>query len=85
MASNVLPFQATRIPPEAPTDGRKSKQSKTAGHIFLKKGASKFSFFVSCRQIISHCASTILFLTESHFHEELIPLTFQVRTFQLLI
>jgi len=44
---NADPCQATRIPPEAPTEGIYSKESKFGGQMFLMKVASKFSFFVS--------------------------------------
>ena len=77
-------FQAIKIPPEAPKEGRKSKESKGGGQTFLRKDESKLSFFVSWKQIISHCTHITLFLTESHFQEELIPLTFHVNTFQFL-
>ena len=68
-------------PSEAPTDGRKAKESKLGGQNFQMKGRSMNSFFVSWRQIISHLLSEILSLIEVHFLSELRPLTFQQRTF----
>ena len=54
IAEKKDPFQTIKMPLEAPTDGRKSKQSKEGGQIFLKNIASKSSFFVSYKQTISH-------------------------------
>ena len=36
-------FQATKIPPDALTEGRNSKESKSTGQIFLMKSESKLS------------------------------------------
>lgn len=77
-------FHATNIPPEAPIDGKNSKESKSGGQKFFRKAASKLSFLVSCKQIISLLLSTILSLMEFHFLSELSPRTFQFRIFQAL-
>jgi hypothetical protein len=45
--SNRLPFQQTRIPPEAPIEGAKMNLSKHLGAKFLIKVRSNISFFVS--------------------------------------
>jgi hypothetical protein len=45
-------FQMTKIPPEAPTDGKKAKLSNILGQKFLIKRQSNFSHFVSWRQIM---------------------------------
>jgi hypothetical protein len=42
--------QATKIPPEAPSEGQKSKQSKRLGANFRRATISKCSFFVSWKQ-----------------------------------
>lgn len=78
-------FHATRIPPEAPKEGRNSKESKEGGQMFLMKLESKLSFLVSWRQMMSLLDSMILSFTEFHFLSELIPLTFQFKIFQLLV
>ena len=51
-------FQATKIPPDAPTEGRNSKESKSTGQICLMKSGSKLSFLVSYKQVISLLLST---------------------------
>jgi hypothetical protein len=78
------PFHATRIPPEAPTEGRYSKQLKQLGQTFFKKCKSSISFLVSYKQTISQADYKILFLTASHFQVALTLLTFQDRTTQFL-
>lgn len=82
---NALPFQITRIPPEAPTEGRNSKESKSGGQKFLIKLISKLYFLVSCWHSISLLLFTILSLMEFHFLSEFRPLTFQFSTFHALV
>ena len=72
-------------PPEAPTEGINSKASKTAGQIFLMNIRLKDCFLVSCRQTISQLLFITRSLIASHFLSELIPLTFQLRTDQVLV
>lgn len=60
-------FHTTRIPPEAPIDGRNSKESKSGEQRFLMKLISKLSFLVSYKQMVSLPLSTILSLMEFHF------------------
>lgn len=43
----VLEAQTIKIPPEAPMEGEKAKESKRLGANFLISERSKFSFFVS--------------------------------------
>jgi hypothetical protein len=81
---NKALFQATQMPPEAPTDGKNSKESKLARQAFLKNCKSKLSLFVSWKHRIPHPASTTLSLTAFHFQEALMPLTFHESTFQHL-
>jgi hypothetical protein len=45
--SKRLPFQAMRIPPEAPTEGAKMNLSNLFGAKFLMNEGSKLSFLVS--------------------------------------
>jgi hypothetical protein len=45
--SNRLPFQQTKIPPEAPCEGEKINLSNLLGAKFLIKEESKLSFLVS--------------------------------------
>ena len=59
-------FHRTKIPPEAPIEGMKSKLSNLRGANFLMKGVSKESLFASWMQIIQQEFSSILFLMASH-------------------
>jgi len=77
-------FQSTRMPPEAPTEGIKSKQSKHLGANFLMKDIPKPSLFV-WRQIIEQALSSILSRIASHLSEPFIPLMFQHRIRQLRV
>jgi len=73
--------QRTRRPPDAPTEGMKSKQSKRLGAKLRINEISKFSLFVSCRQMTEQLLSSILFLIASHLSDELIPRMFQHKIF----
>jgi len=72
-------FQMTRIPPEAPTEGKYSKESRVGGQILLMKFACITSFFVSYKHATSQLLSDSLFFTAFHFHFEFIPLTFLLK------
>jgi hypothetical protein len=52
-------FHRIMIPPEAPTEGEKTKLLYLLGQNFLIKRQSKLSHLVSCKQIISHSDSSI--------------------------
>ena len=47
------PFQAIKMPPEAPIEGRKAKLFNVGGQIFFKNCKSKNSFLVSWKHTIS--------------------------------
>src|SRR5438128_308131 len=66
------------------TDGIYSYLSNLLGANFLMNRLSKFSLFVSCKQMIEHVLSSIFFLIASHFSSPLIPLMFQHRIFHSL-
>jgi hypothetical protein len=70
------PFQIVIRPPEAPFEGRNSNLLNFPGQDFFKYSKSKYSLFVSCKQIISQPLSSILLDRASHFFSELIPLKF---------
>lgn len=78
---NTELFHVTRMPPEAPFEGRNMKLSNARVQKFLIYKASKSFLFVSCRQHMSELLSEILSLIEFHFVLELILLTFQHRIF----
>jgi hypothetical protein len=79
------PFQAIRIPSEAPSEGTKAYLLNRLGAIFWIAEESKWSFLVSWIQKIAQLHYSILALIALHLSAELRPLTFQLRIFQLRI
>ena len=71
-------------PPEVPTEGTNSNISNFFGQNFLTKEASKESRLVSCKQTTEHPLISIALRITNCFFSELIPRTFQQRTFQSL-
>jgi hypothetical protein len=69
-------------PPDLPIDGAKAKESKFLGQKFLRLCKSINSLFVSWKQITWQPLSFILLIIIGHFSGSLVPLTFQLRTFQ---
>jgi hypothetical protein len=56
----------TSIPPEAPSEGQYSKESKRLGANFHRKRASISSFFVSWKQNREQALSSNLLRIKSH-------------------
>jgi hypothetical protein len=83
-ALNLVLFQKLMMPPENRSEGTYSKLSYVGGQKFFIYGRSSSSLFVSCKQMISQDVSWILLLMAVHLLTELIPFTFQQRSFQFL-
>ena len=79
-----LPFQIVIRPPELPAEGMKLYWLNLLGQKFLIYARSNCSLLVSWKVITQHELSSIFSLISSHLSFELIPLTFQLRIFQLL-
>ena len=71
-------------PPEFPTEGTNSNISIFFGQNFLTKEASKESRLVSCKHTTEHPLISIALRVTNCFFSELIPRTFQQRTFHSL-
>jgi membrane-associated PAP2 superfamily phosphatase len=73
-------FQIIINPPEAPTEGMKTYSSKRLGQQALIKARSKFSFFVSYKQMTEQPLLLIAFISANCFDLALRPLMFQHKT-----
>ena len=82
---NRAPFQAARMPPDAPMEGKYSNLLNLRGQTLCIYVKSKVSLFVSCKHTIPAALSPTFCLIASHLSEELIPFTFQFSIFQVLL
>jgi hypothetical protein len=82
LPKKTLLSQIVTTPPDLPIDGAKAKESKFLGQKFLRLCKSINSLFVSWKQITWQPLSFILLIIIGHFSGSLVPLTFQLRTFQ---
>ena len=79
---NKAPFQAVRMPPDAPMEGKYSNLLNLCGQTLCIYVKSKNSLFVSCKHTIPAALSSIFGLRASHLSDEFIPLMFQSRIYQ---
>jgi hypothetical protein len=82
--SNIDPLKNTIVPLGAPKENQKQKLLIELGQHFMIYDKSKYSLLLSCRKIMSHTASVIMSLRESHLDSDFMPQTFQESTFQVL-